>query len=132
MTDSKTPSSKTGFVSLAIIGALAGIALLAAGTGIAIAYSKTPDKAVQNIVNIILKNSGQKPERIFQHEYKGQKVFLAEMPCCDQFNPLFTEKGDAICSPTGGFAGSGDGKCRDFEKEKSKGTLVWESTSFNK
>jgi hypothetical protein len=127
MTVLKSPSSKMGFASLTIIAVVAGVAILVGAAGAAIAYSKAPDKAVQNIVNIVVKNSGQKPDRIFQYDYKGQKVFLAEMPCCDQFNPLFTEKGEAICSPSGGFAGVGDGKCPDFEKEKYKGTLVWES-----
>ncbi|MCE4557217.1 DUF6970 domain-containing protein [Roseateles cellulosilyticus] len=41
-------------------------------------------------------------------------VYLLQAPCCDQFNRLYDAEGRYICAPTGGFAGSGDGKCPDW------------------
>jgi len=41
----------------------------------------------------------------------GQAFYLIDAPCCDQVNPLYDADGRRICAPTGGFAGSGDGKC---------------------
>ena len=38
-------------------------------------------------------------------------VYLFTPTCCDQFNPLYDADGRYICAPSGGFSGSGDGKC---------------------
>jgi len=49
--------------------------------------------------------------------YKGKKVYYTISPCCDQLNPIYDEDGKYICSPDGGFNGTGDGKCPDIPAE---------------
>ena len=45
-------------------------------------------------------------------------VYLFDAPCCDRFNPLYDGEGRFICSPTGGIAGAGDGRCPDWVRSR--------------
>ena len=43
--------------------------------------------------------------------FQGNPLWLIPSPCCDQFNYLYTATGTALCAPSGGITGGGDGKC---------------------
>jgi hypothetical protein len=64
--------------------------------------------------------------RIFRYDYGGQTVYYVSAPCCDQYSNVFDTKGKLICQPDGGITGKGDGKCPDFEKNKTNEKLVWQ------
>ncbi|GAB3878235.1 hypothetical protein GCM10028824_39750 [Hymenobacter segetis] len=64
--------------------------------------------------------------RIFRYQYEGKTVYYQSAPCCDQFSQVFDTKGKLICNPDGGITGKGDGKCPDFEKNKTNEKLVWQ------
>lgn len=51
----------------------------------------------------------------------GQVFYLVNAPCCDRFNHLYDGDGRRICAPTGGFGGSGDGRCPAWVAE------LWQS-----
>lgn len=63
---------------------------------------------------------------IYQYQYRGQKVYYQSAPCCDQYSYVFDTKGKVLCNPDGGITGKGDGKCADFDKEKTDEKLVWQ------
>jgi len=71
---------------------------------------------------------GNPPRSIWQYEYNGQIVYYMPEQCCDLGSELYNDQGIKICSPDGGYAGRGDGKCMDFlRKEKMKnlyGTIL--------
>ena len=64
--------------------------------------------------------------RILSYEYDGQLVYFESAPCCDQYSVLYDPRGRVLCNPDGGLTGRGDGKCTDFDKKKTKETLVWQ------
>ncbi len=64
--------------------------------------------------------------RILRYDYGGQKVYYISAPCCDQNSLVLDTKGRLVCQPDGGITGKGDGKCADFDKNKSNEKLVWQ------
>ncbi len=68
---------------------------------------------------------GNPPATIWQYRYKGQTVFYFPPQCCDIPSTLLDEKQNRICSPDGGMAGNGDGKCTDFFTARSEQQLIW-------
>ncbi len=88
--------------------------------------AKDPAKGILEIIGF---KSHQTPQAIYRYSYKGKIVYLAEMPCCDQFNVLFSRDLLEICAPSGGFSGAGDGKCPDFVSKKRSEKLIWKSGS---
>jgi uncharacterized protein YbjT (DUF2867 family) len=64
--------------------------------------------------------------RILRYTYGGQTVYYESAPCCDQLSHVFDTKGRLICQPDGGLTGKGDGKCPDFDKNKTNEKLVWQ------
>ena len=68
------------------------------------------------------------PAKVFSYSYKGKAVYYIPAKCCDIPSILLDENCKQICSPDGGLAGTGDGKCPDFFKERSKEKLIWEDT----
>jgi hypothetical protein len=64
--------------------------------------------------------------RILRYDYRGQSVYYISAPCCDQFSEVFDTKGNLVCQPDGGITGKGDGKCADFDKNKTNEKLVWQ------
>ncbi|GAB3826896.1 DUF6970 domain-containing protein [Hymenobacter jeollabukensis] len=64
--------------------------------------------------------------RILSYQYQGQTVYYETSPCCDQFTTLYDAKGNVLCAPDGGITGRGDGKCPDFEKNRTAEQLVWQ------
>jgi hypothetical protein len=65
------------------------------------------------------------PGSIWRYEYKGRVVFYVPPSCCDMPSELYSSDGALICSPDGGMAGDGDGKCPDFFDARTKERLVW-------
>jgi hypothetical protein len=59
------------------------------------------------------------------YNYKGRVVFYVPPSCCDNFGELYDSDGTFICSPDGGLAGGGDGKCTDFFSKRTDQVRVW-------
>ena len=72
-----------------------------------------------------LKEAHEKPQRVLEYVYKGNKVYLVVMPCCDFFNEVYDDKCNYLGAPDGGFTGKGDGKIPDFFEEAKSEKLVW-------
>ncbi|WP_461146702.1 DUF6970 domain-containing protein [Spirosoma pulveris] len=72
------------------------------------------------------------PASIYRYTYNGQTVYYLSARCCDIPSTLFAEDGRILCFPSGGFAGSGDGKCTDFLSARSNETLIWQDTRRKK
>lgn len=66
--------------------------------------------------------------KIFQYEYKGKTVFYIPSHCCDIPGEVLDENCNLICQPDGGITGKGDGKCKDFFKERTGEKLIWADT----
>jgi Domain of unknown function (DUF6970) len=64
------------------------------------------------------------PAQVWKWEVDGKTYFYFTSDCCDQFNLLYDENCNLVCAPDGGFTGSGDGNCPDFEGNIVK-ALVW-------
>ena len=64
--------------------------------------------------------------RVLRYNYGGQTVYFESAACCDQYSQVFDTKGRLVCQPTGGITGKGDGKCPDFDKNKTNEKLVWQ------
>ena len=50
---------------------------------------------------------------IHKVQYQGRPAYLFISPCCDMFNYLYDADGRQLCAPSGGFAGFGDGTCKE-------------------
>ena len=64
--------------------------------------------------------------RMLRYTYGGQTVYYISAPCCDQYSEVLDTKGKLVCQPDGGITGKGDGKCPDFDKNKTNEKLVWQ------
>ena len=71
---------------------------------------------------------GNPPRSIWQYEYKGQIVYYLPEQCCDLGSELYSRQGTKICSPDGGYAGIGDGKCSDFLDQRKNEKLIWKDS----
>ena len=71
------------------------------------------------------KETTNPPIQIDEYTYKGKRSFLFTADCCDQFNTLYNENCEVICSPSGGLEGGGDHKCEDFSKEGKLIKQIW-------
>lgn len=69
------------------------------------------------------------PLQIDAYMYKGKKVYLFTMDCCDQFNMVYDDSCRSICAPSGGITGRGDGKCPDFDSTAKHLKMVWKKPS---
>ncbi len=65
------------------------------------------------------------PMQVDEYLYNEKTVFLSIAQCCDQFDVLYDEECNKICSPSGGFTGRGDGKCTEFFKEAKLIKTIW-------
>ena len=68
------------------------------------------------------------PAQVDEYEYNGKRVFLFSSDCCDHFNVAYDSNCQAICAPSGGITGRGDGKCADFESKAKHIKLVWKDS----
>jgi len=65
------------------------------------------------------------PAMIIQKEWDSQTFYYIPAKCCDQYSSLYDQTGQLVCSPDGGFAGIGDGKCPAFVKRMTEGSVLW-------
>lgn len=81
---------------------------------------------VQRVIDDAVRNepSGV-PVKIDEYLYNGKRVFLFTAPCCDQYNTVYDENCNAVCAPTGGITGKGDGNCTDFTTAATHVREVW-------
>ncbi len=78
-----------------------------------VAFTAYPAEVVQR--EILRLESGARSSPAFPIQrvrYMGKVAYLVTAPCCDRFNYLYDASGQALCAPTGGFAGHGDGRCQ--------------------
>ncbi len=66
------------------------------------------------------------PRSVWQYLYKGEIVYYIPSICCDIPSRLLGADCKLICNPDGGFAGTGDGKCKDFFTTRTKEKLIWQ------
>jgi len=69
---------------------------------------------------------GNPPRSIWRYDYKGQTVYYVPDRCCDQLSTLYDVNGLVICHPSGGYGGTGDGRCPDFFQLRTDEVLVWQ------
>ena len=84
-----------------------------------------PACLAQQIESFGKKETTNPPIQVDEYTYKGKRAFLFTADCCDQFNTLYNENCEVICSPSGGFEGGGDHKCEDFSKEAKFVKQIW-------
>lgn len=88
---------------------------------------KGTPKCIVKKINKIAKNEvWNPPAKIYSYSYKGETVFYFPPRCCDIPSEVYDEDCNSICSPDGGFSGSGDGNCDDFFDLRADEKLVWE------
>jgi hypothetical protein len=63
--------------------------------------------------------------------YGDQSVYYLPPRCCNIPSILYSNGGNIICSPDGGFTGKGDEKCSDFFDTRKDCVVVWEDTRSN-
>lgn len=80
------------------------------------------EKKINKLYNSKVQNP---PAKVYKWEVDGQVYFLFSSPCCDQYSYLYDEDCNVVCAPSGGFSGSGDGTCPEWQGQKVE-TLVWE------
>lgn len=85
-----------------------------------------PQCIVQMIATFRNQPKENPPRKIFQYNYRGNKVYYITAPCCDQYTDLLDSNCKLIGHPDGGFTGKGDGRLPDFNAEKKEEKLVWE------
>lgn len=82
----------------------------------------------QMIETFSKKEAVNPPIKVDEYQYQGKRVFLFTANCCDQFNMLYDDSCNALCAPSGGFVGKGDGKCTDFSTTAKHIKLIWRKT----
>ncbi|MGZ8537604.1 MAG: DUF6970 domain-containing protein [Flavisolibacter sp.] len=65
------------------------------------------------------------PAEVYEYRYNGKRVYFFSSNCCDQYNVVYDEQCNPVCSPSGGLTGKGDMKCTDFNEKAQKVRLVW-------
>lgn len=78
------------------------------------------------IAAVLAERKGNPITRILRYRYDGRTVYYISAPCCDQYSNVYDTKGRLVCQPDGGITGKGDGKCADFDKNKTDEKLVWQ------
>ncbi len=68
------------------------------------------------------------PLSVWKYEYNGQAVYFIPAHCCDIPSVVYDAQGAVICSPDGGIAGKGDGKCADFFDKRTGEQLIWQDS----
>ena len=82
---------------------------------------------IQEIINGTKKYEkwDQRERTISGCTYKNNPVYYITYSGDDLYNDLFDKNGNKICSPSGGFSGNGDGRCKDFSEDDNC-QLIWE------
>lgn len=85
-----------------------------------------PDCIQNKIREISAEGVRNPPAKVYSYFYNDRKVYFIPQHCCDIPSQLFDEECNLICTPDGGFSGSGDGKCKDFFSTRTQEMLIWE------
>jgi hypothetical protein len=102
------------------------IVMLAVTPTATFAQASIPSFVAELITQYKSAPAGSSPGSVWRYQYKGAVVFFVpRLSCCDIPSRLYDVNGNLLCRPDGGIAGSGDGKCPDFFRERSKGELLW-------
>ncbi len=67
---------------------------------------------------------------IWRITHHGAPAYYMVAPCCDRFNDLLDARGMKICSPSGGLAGGGDGRCPAPVDPGTPVDLVWRNPAI--
>lgn len=110
-----------------IAGILASTVLL---TTLAFAQDRLPMDALpawlqQAIATYQAHPHADAPQSIWRITHHGAPAYYVVAPCCDRYNDLLDAKGEHICSPSGGYAGRGDGRCPAPVDPGTEVHLVW-------
>ena len=67
------------------------------------------------------------PAVVSRYEFRDEIITYGITPgCCDFYNVLLDTSGNAICAPSGGITGRGDGRCpAALLEEPRRVTIVW-------
>ncbi len=65
-------------------------------------------------------------DKVIEYIYDGKKVYLFQQYCPDSQANLFNKLSKKICSPWGGFSGTGDLKCTNFSETAEFIRVIWE------
>lgn len=99
--------------------------LFISSVGCATALQEKPAWLDERIAQLKKSPPGNPPFTIWQYRYQGRTVYYFPPQCCDIPSALLDSAQKSICSPDGGFAGDGDGKCTDFFTTRSEEKLIW-------
>lgn len=105
----------------ALIIAIILIVILAAAY---IFISKSNSSKDTIIEKILRSDDTETIQTIYSCTYKGNQVYYVASNMPDSFISLLDEKGNYICSPSGGLSGKGDGTCTDFDYNTCK--VIWQ------
>jgi hypothetical protein len=83
-----------------------------------------PNCIKQKIRKIQREDVQNPPASVWEWKDGNKTYYYITSDCCDQFNYLYDDNCNEICAPDGGFTGTGDGNCPDFNAQIEK-TLVW-------
>lgn len=87
---------------------------------------KGTPKCIENEINKLENLEPQNPRAsVWRYKFKGEYVYYIPSACCDIPSKLYDSNCNLICSPDGGFTGTGDGKCTDFHSTKTEEKLIW-------
>ncbi|MBX2899178.1 MAG: hypothetical protein KF775_05995 [Cyclobacteriaceae bacterium] len=65
------------------------------------------------------------PLEIWRYRFDNKIVYYLVGDCCDQYNSVYDLNCNLLCHPSGGIAGSGDGRCPGFHNTARQGELLW-------
>src|SRR5262249_41671069 len=75
------------------------------------AQSAENAKSIDETIKAIRKKPSPPLQSIWRYRYKGQIVYYASPhPAPDAPSYLYDERGEVLCSPSGGISGRGDGR----------------------
>lgn len=116
-----SPRLSVALCAVALL-AVAGIASQASDTDAPMPLSTAPpDAAVLRRIAAFEAGTGRWDAELMSFWAPGERpIYLVIAPCCDQFNRLYDGEGRYICSPSGGFGGSGDGSCPPWTSEPDR------------
>ncbi|OGN95331.1 MAG: hypothetical protein A2Z71_03770 [Chloroflexi bacterium RBG_13_50_21] len=71
---------------------------------------------------------GNPPLSIWRYDYNDHDVYFVPAHCCDIASTLYDVDGNILCSPDGGFTGTGDERCPDFFTQRTNEQLIWQDS----
>ena len=103
----------THCILLTLAGLTAGCAVTKESSDTAMHRGFYSKKFVQQEIARLEGTPGVAGNAVLKVEYQGKNAYLFISPCCDHLNYLYDANAEVICAPSGGFFGTGDGKCTE-------------------